>query len=68
MDCSVPIPQQVKGAKRLGTRLGNCLTSAQGRRLLEGPDKQATKGKRDHASWLFLWAAYQSFRDGLCIF
>jgi len=39
----------VKGANKLGTRLGNWLTCAQGRRLLEAPDKQDTEGKRDHA-------------------
>ena len=41
--------RRVKGAKKLGTRLGNWLTCVQGRRLLEAPDKQYTKGKRDHA-------------------
>jgi site-specific recombinase XerD len=41
--------RRVKGVKKLGTRLGNWLTCAQGRRLLEAPDKQYTKGKRDHA-------------------
>jgi site-specific recombinase XerD len=41
--------RRVKGAKKLGTRLGNWLTCAQGRRLLEAPDKRDTKGKRDHA-------------------
>src|SRR5271168_881566 len=41
--------RRVKGAKKLGTRLGNWLTCAQGRRLLQAPDKQETKGKRDHA-------------------
>jgi integrase len=41
--------RRVKGAKKLGTRLGNWLTCAEGRRLLEAPDTQNTKGKRDHA-------------------
>jgi site-specific recombinase XerD len=41
--------RRVKGAKKLGSRLGNWLTCAQGRRLLDAPDKQHTKGKRDHA-------------------
>jgi site-specific recombinase XerD len=41
--------RRIKGAKKLGTRLGNWLTCAQGRTLLEAPDKQYTKGKRDHA-------------------
>jgi site-specific recombinase XerD len=41
--------RRVKGAKKLGVRLGNWLTCAQGRRLLEAPDTRTTKGKRDHA-------------------
>jgi site-specific recombinase XerD len=41
--------RRVKGAKKLGTRLGNWLTCAQGRRLLDAPNKGETKGKRDHA-------------------
>jgi site-specific recombinase XerD len=41
--------RRVKGVKKLGTRLGNWLTCAQGRRLLEAPDRHETKGKRDHA-------------------
>jgi site-specific recombinase XerD len=41
--------RRVKGAKKLETRLGNWLTCAQGRRLLEAPDRRDTKGKRDHA-------------------
>jgi site-specific recombinase XerD len=41
--------RRVKGAKKLGTRIGNWLTCAQGRRLLEAPDRRSTKGKRDNA-------------------
>ena len=41
--------RRVKGVKKLGTRLGNWLTCAQGRKLLEAPDRDRTKGKRDHA-------------------
>jgi site-specific recombinase XerD len=41
--------RRVKGAKKLGVRLGNWLTCAQGRRLLDAPDIRNTKGKRDHA-------------------
>ena len=41
--------RRVKGAKKLGTRLGNWLTCAQGRRLLDAPNRAETKGKRDHA-------------------
>jgi site-specific recombinase XerD len=41
--------RRVKGAKKLGTRLGNWLTCAQGRKLLEAPNRDQTKGKRDRA-------------------
>jgi site-specific recombinase XerD len=41
--------RRVKGAKKLGTRIGNWLTCAQGRKLLDVPDRGETKGKRDHA-------------------
>jgi site-specific recombinase XerD len=41
--------RRVKGAKKLGIRLGNWLTCAQGRRLLDAPDTRYVKGKRDHA-------------------
>jgi site-specific recombinase XerD len=41
--------RRVKGAKKLGTRLGNWLTCAQGRILLEAPNRDQTKGKRDRA-------------------
>ncbi len=41
--------RRVKGAKRLGMRLGNWLTIDQGRRLLSTPDSGSTKDKRDHA-------------------
>ncbi len=41
--------RRVKGAKKLGTRLGNWLTCAQGRKLLDAPNRAETKGKRDHA-------------------
>jgi site-specific recombinase XerD len=41
--------RRVKGAKKLGTRIGNWLTCIQGRRLLEAPDRHLTKGKRDQA-------------------
>src|SRR5258707_7201186 len=35
--------RRVKGAKKLGVRLGNWLTCAQGRRLLDAPDIRNTK-------------------------
>src|ERR1700748_1019919 len=40
--------RRVKGAKKLGVRLGNWLTCAQGCRLLDAPDTRNTKGKRAH--------------------
>ena len=39
----------MKGAKKLGIRLGNWLTCVQGRKLLEAPDRDRTKRERDHA-------------------
>lgn len=46
--------RRVKGAKRLGIRIGNWLTSAQVKRLLEAPNKVTVKGKRDYAMLAFL--------------
>mgnify|MGYP000872388474 CR=1 FL=1 len=41
--------QRVKGAKKLGIRLGNWLTAEQGRNLLQAPGKDTLKGIRDRA-------------------
>lgn len=41
--------RRVKGAKRIGVRLGNWLTAEQGRALLQAPDCQSLKGRRDRA-------------------
>lgn len=41
--------RRVKGAKRVGVRLGNWLTAEQGRALLQAPDAQSLKGRRDLA-------------------
>ena len=41
--------QRVKGAKKLGVRLGNWLTVEQCRTLLQTPDEQTIKGRRDRA-------------------
>jgi hypothetical protein len=49
--------RRVKGAKKLGTRLGNWLTCAQGRRLLERLLNRTQKAKQIMPSWLFCWAA-----------
>jgi site-specific recombinase XerD len=41
--------RRVKGAKKLGTRLGNWLTAEQARRLWQSPQANTLKGKRDRA-------------------
>ena len=41
--------RRVKGIKKLGVRLGNRLTAEEGRRLLQAPDPETLKGKRDRA-------------------
>jgi site-specific recombinase XerD len=41
--------RRVKGAKRVGVRLGNWLTAEQSRTLLQAPDAQSLKGRRDRA-------------------
>jgi integrase len=46
--------RRVKGAKRLGVRLGNWLTQVQGRRLLDAPERTRVKGKRYRAMLTFL--------------
>jgi site-specific recombinase XerD len=48
--------RRVKGVKKLGTRLGNWLTAAQGHALLQAPDRQRLKGKRDRALLALLLA------------
>jgi site-specific recombinase XerD len=41
--------RRVKGAKKLGVRLGNWLTAEEARRLWQLPDVDTLKGKRDRA-------------------
>jgi len=41
--------RRVKGAKRLGVRLGNWLSAEQAKDLLRSPNGEALIGKRDHA-------------------
>jgi site-specific recombinase XerD len=41
--------RRVKGAKKLGIRLGNWLTVEEGRSLWQLPDRYSAKGKRDRA-------------------
>jgi site-specific recombinase XerD len=41
--------RRVKGVKKLGVRLGKWLTAEEGRRLLQAPDPETLKGKRDRA-------------------
>jgi integrase len=40
---------RVKGAKRLGIRIGNWLSAEQGRTLLQNTGSETLRGKRDHA-------------------
>ena len=42
--------RRVKGAKKLGVRLGNWLTAAEARRFWQAPDASTLKGKRDRAT------------------
>ena len=50
--------RRVKGAKKLGTRIGNWLTCTQGRRLLEAPDRDVSqRAKEIMPSWPSCWAA-----------
>ena len=41
--------QRVKGAKKLGVRLGNWLTAQEARRFWQSPAASTLKGKRDRA-------------------
>lgn len=41
--------RRVKGAKKLGVRLGNWLTAEEARRFWQAPDPDTLKGKRDRA-------------------
>src|SRR4030095_10933345 len=41
--------RRVKGAKKLGIRLGNWLSASEARALWESPDAETLKGKRDRA-------------------
>jgi integrase len=41
--------RRVKGVKKLGVRLGNWLTVDESRRLLQSPNSDTLKGKRDQA-------------------
>ena len=48
--------RRVKGAKTLGIRLGNWLTATEGKVLLEAPDANLVRGKRDRAMLALLLA------------
>ena len=48
--------RRVKGAKKLGIRLGNWLTIEQGRTLWQAPDRERLKGKHDRALLAILLA------------
>src|ERR671919_1923468 len=40
---------RVKGAKRIGVRIGNWLTAEQSKRLLAGANRESVRGKRNYA-------------------
>ena len=46
--------RRVKGAKKLGVRLGNWLTATEARTLWQFPDAETLKGKRDRALLVIL--------------
>jgi site-specific recombinase XerD len=48
--------RRVKGVKKLGVRLGNWLTTEQGKALWQAPDSHRMKGKRDRALLALLLA------------
>src|ERR1700687_3841020 len=48
--------RRVKGVKKLGVRLRNWLTAAQGQALWQAPDRERLKGKRDRALLAILLA------------
>jgi len=48
--------RRVKGVKKLGIRLGNWLTAERANALLQAPDRQRLKGKRDRALLALLLA------------
>ena len=48
--------RRVKSVKKLGVRLGNCLTAEQGQALWQAPNHQRLKGKRDRALLALLLA------------
>jgi site-specific recombinase XerD len=54
-DCGLPSPdltaciRRVRGVKKLGARLGNWLTSEESQALLQAPNVERLKGKRDRA-------------------
>ena len=41
--------RRVKGAKRIGVRLGNWLTAEQSRAVIQAPNAETLKGRRDKA-------------------
>ena len=51
-DCSARnsrLIRRVKGAKKLGIRLGNWFMACQAKALLDAPDLECVRGKRDRA-------------------
>jgi site-specific recombinase XerD len=54
--------RRVKGVKKIGVRLGNWLLPDQAITLLEAPDIESTKGKRDFALLAILVAWFATAR------
>ena len=65
-DCGLLSPEQaagirrVKGAKKLGVRVGNWLLDKEARALWELPDHKTLKGKRDRAILSLLFGLWTS--------
>jgi integrase len=56
--------RRVKGVRRLGVRVGNWLTPAQGRRLLAYERPPSLRGVRDHAMLAMLIGCGLRFANG----
>ena len=59
--------RRVKGAKKLGVRLGNWLTAEQGQALWQAPDHQRLLGKRDRALLALLLACGLRWHESVAL-